>query len=257
MAAYTWNPADKSATVTLTGGSLIATTTSAAQAGVRGLTSVASGKVYVEHTIGVLSGFVVGWANAAQSLAGALGATADSFGYQVGGSFRIAGTFPGTVDTARLGQTVRIAWDITAKLVWIALDNQWWNSSKTADPATGVGGISTALLNAGPYFPMFGVAASGTQTISRFGATDNWFPNPAGFASLDTNAQVFEATAKFQGYGLLGPPRTAESVAKMLGYGLLGPPSNAASVAKMLGYAITTSQLPNFTRAQRLAYLRM
>jgi hypothetical protein len=65
-----------------------------------------------------------------------------------------------------------------------------------------------------------------------------WFPVPAGFSTLDTNVQAFEAAAKFISYAILQPPQAAASVFKQISYGLLRPPQNAVSVFKFISYAL-------------------
>jgi hypothetical protein len=52
---------------------------------------------------------------------------------------------------AAAGTVVRIAYDADNALFWLKLGNGMWNDSPTANPATGVGGLSAAGLD-GPGF---------------------------------------------------------------------------------------------------------
>jgi len=239
----TWNTLDKSANITLSGGSLVATTTSATQGACRATLSITTAKTYVEFQISNITGSLwsVGFANALAGLGTAPGSDTNSAVFQpnqVGRAFfnnaSLGADYAGVAS-----QTVCCAFDPVAKLIWFRYGFGYWNGSSTADPATGVGGRSVAAIAAGPYFPVFGDNGSGGAVTARFGATDMWFPIPTGFAAPDTNLQAFMATAKFSGYGLLAPPLNAISASKVSGYGLLAPPQNAVSVAKLLGYVIT------------------
>jgi hypothetical protein len=255
-----WSTTDKSANVTLSGGNLIATFSSATQGSVRGDTSF-TGKRYFEALMSVSSSFwSVGWANATASLAAQIGTTvnsvcsrparADVFFNSVSSAVQNSASLDAPV-------TARIAIDTTALLFWVALDDGLWNNSATADPASGTGGISLAALGAGPYFPIFGSAASGSQCTARFGAADMWFATPAGFSTLDTNVQAFMASSKFLGSAILAPPKNAMDASKLIGYGLLAPPANAFLCSKLIGYAILCDVKPPMrARTRDTAYLR-
>jgi hypothetical protein len=242
--AVIWNSGDASANITLSGGSLVATTTSATQGAVRGNTSSASGKIYAEFTITNATGTLwsVGFANSTASLSAALGSNTNSVVLQPNQTGRafFNNASLGTDYAGIAGLTVCIAFDITGKLFWARYDNGYWNHSATANPATGTGGRSVATIAAGPYFPIFGDNGSGGSVTARFGDLDFWFPPPSGFAGQGTNAQAYEASSKFLGYSVLGAPQNAASSSKFLGYGVMGAPQNAASTSKFLGYAILT-----------------
>lgn len=238
----TWNTLDKSANVTLSGGSLVATTTSATQGAVRATASTSTTKTYVEFTISNITGTLwsVGFANALAALGTAMGSDANSTVFQPNQTGRaffnnasLGADYAGAVN-----QTVCCAFDPVAKLIWFRYGFGYWNGVVTADPASGVGGRSVAAIAAGPYFPVFAANGSGASVTARFGALDTWFPVPAGFALLDVNAQAYEAVAKLKNYAVLGAPQNALSAAKLKQYGVLGAPQNALSVAKIRAYAI-------------------
>lgn len=246
--AILWNSLDKSANVSLSGGSLTATMTSATQGAVRADTSFASGKLYYEVQVtsygAVGSFYAVGWANASAALSVSMGAApANSvafFANYTEGPVYFNGVDLGKNDEYALTppQTIGIAFDIGASLFWARFAGSFWNGSSTADPATGVGGRSVAGINAGPYFPAFSVNASGAAATANFGATDFFFPVPAGFSGLEASAQAYLAASKMLGFANLAPPVDVLSVSKMLGFANLDPPSQALSISKMISYAV-------------------
>lgn len=245
-----WSTTDKSANVVLSGGNLTASWNSAVQGGVRCDTSFAGGLLYFElYTVsGSLSNLSVGFANATQSLAAQVGNSVNSVGVATGNAIVLLnnitiGAFEHTTSQNTIPYTVCIAINFTSGKIWARPmgpgPGGFWNGSVTADPATGVGGLSLSTLAAGPYFPMIGSTnSSGAIVTARFGAASLWYPVPAGFSTLDTNVQAFEAATKFVSYAVLQPPQAAMSVYKEVSYALLRPPQNAISVYKLVSYAI-------------------
>jgi hypothetical protein len=240
--AVLWNTADKTANVTLSGGSLTATLTSAAYGGVRADTS-ASGKIYFEIAVNTVPSvnIGIGWANATASLSTYTGQDNNSwnwFFYTGTGNVWINnGPILGTGEAAVQTEVLGIAFDTTAKLGWVRVKNSRWNGSATADPATGTGGFSVSGLNAGPYFPCFNSNVNGASITANFGASSFTYAIPSGFSGLDTNVQNYEAAAKIIAYAELPPPLNAVDAAKIAGYANLPPPRNAVDVGKFIAYA--------------------
>lgn len=245
-----WSTTDKSANVVLSGGNLIATWNSNVQGGVRCDTSFAGGLLYFElfATSGSLGNLSIGFANATQSLAANVGSSVNSVGV-VPGNNSVSinnvsiGAFEHTTAQNTIPYTICIAVNFTTGKWWArpatSGNGGYWNGSNTADPATGVGGLSLSTLAAGPYFPMIDSINSNAAVVTaRFGAADMWFAPPAGFSTLDTNVQAFMATAKDVSYAVLQPPQAAMSVFKETSYAILRPPQNAISVYKLVSYAI-------------------
>ena len=56
-----------------------------------------------------------------------------------------------------------------------------WNNSGTANPATGVGGISSGV--AGPYYASASSSSASTSYTANFGASAFSFTMPSGFTS--------------------------------------------------------------------------
>ncbi len=257
----TWNSGDKSANVTLSGGSLVATTTSASQGAVRANTSFGSGKQYFEVILGTASGsnFGIGWANSTASLSSFIGSDKNGVASYVTSAtgaffFNNGSVGAGTGYAGSIGLTLCIAFDIGGKLIWGRYNNGLWNGSSTADPGTGTGGISLSTINAGPYFPVMCANSSGASVTANFGATSFGYAIPTGFTGLDTNVQAFNASSKFLGYDVLETPTSAAVASKMLGYGTLPPDQTAADASKILGYGPLPPSQNAAVSAKFLAY---
>jgi hypothetical protein len=179
----TWNTTDSAAGITRSNGNLTLTYTSGvAFQGVRGTNSHSTGKYYFELTTAINAGATdVGIANAAFVTTNPLWAnTADSIGYRGDtGAVETNGTVLATVQTWN-DNTISVATDLGAMLLWVRVDAGNWNNSGTADPATGVGGISFASLNVGPYFPAINLHDTGEVNTANFGATAYAETVPAG-----------------------------------------------------------------------------
>jgi len=236
-----WSTTDKSANVTLSTAfglaNSLATFTSATQGAVRCDTSTAV-KTYVEFWLSAGANWHIGYANATYSLAAILGNTNDSVDANPSGNTRINNGNVGQWGVSYLGCCVGWAFDPIAKLIWVSLNGANWNNSATANPSTGVGGVSIATINAGPYFPTFSAASNGAACIGRFGTNDMAFPIPTGFSAMDTNVQAFEMTPKFVAFALYNIPQAAASVFKEVSYAVLNTPQASANVFKMVSYAI-------------------
>lgn len=245
MVATIWNTSDKSANITLSGGSLTATTSSATQGAVRANNSFSSGKLYFEGQIQALVGsaFSIGWANSTAALGTGMGTDKNSIVVQPNNSGAVLfnNVNLGSTGAGLVLQVVRVAVDFGASLWWVADDLGLWNASLTANPATGTGGFSFSTINAGPYFPVFAANGSGASVLANFGATDFDYPVPSGFSGLDSDAQPYLASSKFLGYPVLSPPQNAVSASKFLSYPVVSPPQNAVSASKFLGYAVLLS----------------
>ncbi len=237
-----WNTADKTANITLSGGSLVATKTTAPYGGVRADTSAAAGQIYCEYTVlsTIANNTCVGWANATASLSVLLGTdqNAASWIYSFGQVWKNNGTIASVEIPGVAFSTLCVAFDIGALKLWVRVNNSLWNASATADPGSGTGGISLASMNAGPYFPVFNSNVNGASVLANFGATSFAYAVPSGFSGLDTNAQAYNASSKFLGYGALPPAQDSVAASKLLGYAPLPPSQNAAVSSKFIAYAI-------------------
>jgi hypothetical protein len=185
----TWDPAALGSGLALSGGNLTATYTGASSnnAG-RANVSHSTGKFYWEFawiTSGAQAAAVMGFGTSAASpLSGYQIGISDSnsYGWTPNGNVYFNGALATTVPGAPPTHTGCIALDIGGGLVWFRADAASWNGSGTADPATGVGGLSISALGV-PLFPMFNTAANADQLTVNFGASAFVQTPPAGFGN--------------------------------------------------------------------------
>jgi hypothetical protein len=187
-ATATWNTTDSASEITRSNGNLTLTYTSGSGfQGVRATNSHSTGKFYFEVVTTVNAGnIMIGLANAnyLPSTNALVFNTLDSVGYwATNGNVETNGTVLATASTYSNGDTVSIAVDLGAMLLWVRADAGNWNNSGTANPATGTGGISLASLNAGPYFPAINLHDTGETNTANFGATAYAETVPAGFGN--------------------------------------------------------------------------
>lgn len=181
----TWSPTDKLA-VTLTGSNLIATTTAGTNNGVRGTSGHSSGKYYFELTANTWTTIndQVGLATATAAFNTATTTTGKAF-VNGGGAVWVNAVSVGVgLGTISSGMVVGIAVDLSAHLIWFRVAPAGnWNASGTANPATGVGGISISAL-AGTLYPTFGGgSATGQVGTANFGASAFTGTPPSGFTA--------------------------------------------------------------------------
>ena len=206
LAPTTWNPADKDATVTLSGGNLTAASTSGA---VRSVASVSSGKYYWELTFpsGINEQFI-GIATASMDVSSY--PSNDAYGWVV------------ALSTAEIYNNNVVLGTISALPVTtlsVLLDADAGTMVFWADGVV----VSTAIsLSAGPYFATYGYQ---TPVTANFGATAFNHAPPvgyeAGFGVPDPNRTVYPEGRPVFAFGtpaaIYGPNRTAQ----VIGAGLL------------------------------------
>lgn len=181
----TWNPADKSAGITLSNNNLTAAQSSGSN-GVRGATALA-GKVYFEITPATMGGGTNEYGIASAS-AGLTSATTAQYAVvsNAGGNINTNGTSFGTITgTITTGAVIGIAVDVSNKLVWFRVGSGVWNSGGTANPATGIGGASFSSL-IGPPYPFYAAGFGSDSVTVNFGATAFANSVPSGFTGVDT-----------------------------------------------------------------------
>lgn len=188
----TWNASDKDAAITLSNTNHTASTTGG-DAGVRGTTSHASGKWYLEYTAITNGGLrdIRGFASATQALN--TNTMTTGFGCNDAGSMTVNG---GSAAGSPAGHTLQMAIDIDAGKVWLRLDGGTWNGNGGAspDPATGASGSDYTSLVAAhialfPFCVMLDFGAVPTTTLN---AGDSAFANapPSGFTAWDSTPPI-------------------------------------------------------------------
>lgn len=180
--ATTWNPADASSGVTLTGTNLIATTIVTGSQSVRSTTSQTTGKTCFAVVANTISpNWDVGIANSSYGLTvgGGLGSDSNGIGFDPRSAGGMQGIFynnavlsSGT-GTSPNGEEELICADLTAKLFWATNatmrgNGNPWNNSPTANPATGVGGLPFAGLPC-PCFITWNEDEAGVATLNATG----------------------------------------------------------------------------------------
>jgi hypothetical protein len=182
MPAFTtWNPSDLLAMI-LSNNNLTATNT-AAPSGVRAKEGFASGKYYWEVTVST-------WAQSSTSVGFGLASAALSSG-NLGfafmsrlGTIIVNNVASGSTLGARTaGDTIGIALDVGNNLCWFRVAPSGnWNGSGTANPATGVGGVSISTIT-GTQFPAFWASNTGEVATANFGGSAFSGAVPSGFTS--------------------------------------------------------------------------
>ncbi len=180
----TWNPADKSAGITLSGGDLTAAYGGGGTVGVRA-TQTRTGKRYFEALV-VFSGSSesIGLANLSAVLTANVGSNANAGGYLANGNFgQPEGGYSGAASFTT-GNVVQICYDPVAQRMWLGVNNVFGG-----DPVAGTGGNSTAVggtmgTTLVPFFQgTFG--SSGTMTLRCLAASFSYTP-PSGFSAWDS-----------------------------------------------------------------------
>lgn len=188
----TWNPADKTAGFTLSGGDLTASDGgSSSYENVRATEGKSSGKYYWEITVtsaSVGNDMVVGLRNDAENISDNW-SIADDFGLRSNGSTTVGGSSatvaitPG-ISFDALNAVIMQAVDFDAGKYWQGRDGVWAGTPE-GDPAAGTDPTITNIP-AGTWKPWVGTDNSG-NTVSftaNFGATAYAHTAPAGFGNF-------------------------------------------------------------------------
>lgn len=181
----TWNPSDKSASISLSGANLIATRDAGTtHVSVRATQGRATGKYYFElHS---LSGgdTIVGVAASTLSLSSYAGGDAASYGYyRVNGQKLYAAAGSAFGATWSNGDKIGVAVDLDAGKLWFSKNGAWQGSG---DPAAGTSPAFSGL--AGTYFPVLSLYAAPAVAEGRFKVTDFTYPPPSGFSAWGGSA---------------------------------------------------------------------
>lgn len=172
----TWNPSDKNASITLSGGNLTATVTTTAAKGVRSTTSRHTGKWYFRFLVttipaGTPNNWDAGIANSTWPLTDFVGQDANSYGCLANLVSNLAcdiftgnspqGSGGGTANDFVNGDRVVVAVDLDANLGWwtrqtsggTLLSSNWSsNAGQNGNPSTGANGKTIAGINGTAVF---------------------------------------------------------------------------------------------------------
>jgi len=176
----TWDPNNKGANVTLSGGNLTAAASNFNA--VKSTIGRDSGKYYWEIRIQTGSEWMAGFGTPSATLTNWIGSDAFGIGWYRTGGFWVNNTLQATYSAFTTGDILNFALDGDNDKVFIGKNGTWQNGG---NPATGVGAVWT-LSPATVIFAMFSngqvpVTDAGT---ANFGATPFAFAVPSGFGAL-------------------------------------------------------------------------
>lgn len=176
----TWNPLDKAAAITLSGGNLTAAGSGAARESARATLSRISGLFYFEVTA-VTSGSDpgIGLANDSAALNEWIGNTVNSSGYHGSGNVYYNGISQGAGAAYFGADVIGVAANLTTGKVWYYKNGVL----QFGDPVAGTGGAS---LPTGALFPFFfSESGTGSTLTANFGATAFTYAPPSGFTGWE------------------------------------------------------------------------
>lgn len=187
-----WNHSDKSASISLfTPNSLSAAATGATNPGVFATRKSTSPLTYWEIAATTLSsGFSIGIADLVwnPSNNNLLGSDTFGLGFRQDGTVKLNNVTLATIFTYAQTDTIRVAIRALDRLIFFDKNgaNNWNNTS--ADPTTGVGGISYLTAAIGSPLPAFSATVvTPTQLATAAFSSGSWaYSAPASFVSLDT-----------------------------------------------------------------------
>lgn len=225
----TFDPATSSASVTLTNGNLTGTAgpfaTGKQQQTARSTISHTTGKWIFEVTAGTItSNWAVGICNGTFDPGNGLGADINGVGFYpvspiMAGYFNNVQGFGAAAGTAAdvNGAIFTVAFDAAAQLYWVtspamraAYGAAAWNDSGTANPGTGVGGLSYSGLTGAVYAVWNTADTTGSATVN-FGASAFSVAIPTGFSAFNKADAAIVAPGQVTGLSVTST--TANSAA--------------------------------------------
>lgn len=185
-----FNPADAATNLVFSNlDTTMSKVTTNSYASSRSKTSKTSGKKYFEATFGSVvssGGLGIGVGESGMTLAGYVGQTANSVGLRDNGFGENNGTvwMAGPSDMQWNGAFLFVAVDVGARKIWFKKNGGTnWNNSGTANPATGVGGIS--ISGSGPLFAVGSVYSPTDAVTLNLGSSVFAGSIPSGFSAWD------------------------------------------------------------------------
>lgn len=206
MALWTWNPSDKGVGITLSGGNLTLQINSTADLySVRATDPIptGTGKWYWEITAASSNPYLA-WAGIADTGVPTNNFSGSHSGYDlmwgVGGAAddkkfpTSAGTLPyntsasvwsGASSPTTSGDVLMIAFDAAGGNLWMGKNGTWFNTSGTANPATGVDPHQTGISTVTTFYPLAGgYNDTSVKLTANFGSAAFSFAAPSGFSAL-------------------------------------------------------------------------
>lgn len=182
----TWNPLDKNAGTTLSGGDLTSSATGLELTQARTTTSHNTGKYYFEilfTNVGSASVTMAGICNSTQSLSAAPGISVNAYTYYGNNGNKFFNSGSGIAYGLSLANN-----DVNGVAVDFDNGNIWWHKNGTypasGNPSTGANPAFTGI--AGSWFPCTGIYSGSSRTVTstaNFGATTFTYSVPTGFTA--------------------------------------------------------------------------
>ena len=178
----TWNPADKSAGITLTGGNLIAT--GGLNTGCRGVDHQVAGQFYFEYTMTTWAGSTsCGVANLAAGFAP--GTSTGVSSVNAAGQIVCNGSNIASLGARANGNIIGVAVDFTARLIWfrVAPAGNWNGTAGFAPGGTGgvnispIGGVGSSV------YPYFASITTSNSVTANFGDSAFSGAVPSGYTA--------------------------------------------------------------------------
>jgi hypothetical protein len=183
-ATTTWNPSDKTAGMTLSGGNLTATGAGSGDC-VRAIASASSGKKYWEITAGspAVGDVIAGILNSSISVVGnyVVGFGSETAGVYFNSQIRVNGANVGSItDGFSVNSVISIALDLDNAKIWFRVDGSDWNNDVIANqnPATNTGGADISAVDL-PVHAAISIESNTTYMTANFGATAYAYAPPS------------------------------------------------------------------------------
>jgi hypothetical protein len=234
------NPNDAAPGVVLSNGNLTAGATTDGSTAVRSTQGQSSGKFYFEVAFswggaGSVTGCGV-YAMTASLIGSPLASALGSATVYANGGIWVNGTSTGVAISNLTAYpsggvyiaTRCVAVDLTDSTIWFRTNNELWNASSTANPATNTGGISISALFptnvafAGLAFQ--NASSSPTTETANFGATAFAYSVPGGFSAGPSGIYTFA------GAGMAGGAANAAAISPATAAGLANGQASAVAM---------------------------
>jgi hypothetical protein len=177
----TWNPADKSTTITLSNGDLTASASSS-QIAVRATIGQSAGRWYWEVSADSVSSSYasVGVLTMTATLGYGLGSSiAPGAGYGSSGSITSSGGNGTTACAFASGGVIGVALDLDSRVIYFSVNGVWQGGG---DPSMGTGGLSLGSVSESLY-PALSLGVGDVLTVN-FGQSAFARAAPSGFSAV-------------------------------------------------------------------------
>jgi len=177
----TWNPADKSTDISLSGGDLIATCTLNGWASVRSILGVSSGKWYWEITVNAITSSYgeVAIGDSGVGLDAEPGVNVDGYAYRgLDGNKMNNNSWEAYGATFTDGDIISVALDMDGGKLWWAKNGVWQASG---DPGAGTNEAYSGIV--GTLYAMVCIYHSSKYMTANFGDSAFAYSVPSGFTS--------------------------------------------------------------------------